>query len=121
MAMFKAIVVVMLMLAAEASASEAQRQTDAASAERIRAALLAAQGSVLAELTQPTIKLRDGLSLVPPDQAQGQVIQLKIPIGELAVKAARSFAVARRERMERKAHEEVTKALQDFFQQRSPQ
>ena len=97
------------------ASSSAQQQTDP-SVERIRTALLAAQSSTV--LTQPTIKSWGGLTLVPPDQIQGQVVQVKVPIGDLVIKATRSIAVARRERAERKAHEEVTNDLRDFLQHR---
>jgi hypothetical protein len=109
MAMRKALGTFALVLAAQVSSLAGQQPTDA-SIERLRAAL-AAQIPVL---SQPTVRVRGGLSFVAPDQVQGQAIQLKIPVGELIVKATRSVAVARRERTERKAQKEVTKALQDF-------
>jgi hypothetical protein len=112
MAMLKLLGTLAVVLAAQVSSSAAPQPTDA-SIERMRAAL-AAQALVLSEVTRPTVKLWGGLSLVPPDQVQGQAVQIKIPVGDLVVKATGSAAVALRERTERKAHEEVTKALQAF-------
>ena len=114
--MLKAFGTFALVLAAEISSSADQQPADA-SMERMRAAL-AAQALVLSEVTRPTVKLWGGLSLVPPDQVQGQAVQIKIPVGDLVVKATRSLAVTLRERTERKAHEEVTKALQAFQRSR---
>jgi hypothetical protein len=53
------------------------------------------------------------LTLVSPD-ANGEVIRLSIPVGELVSRAARAFSDANHRRAERRADERVRKDLGQF-------
>ena len=61
----------------------------------------------------PTTTRLGMLTLVPPD-TNGEVVKIVIPIGGLVSRAARGVSRARRDRAERRAHEEVSRALRDF-------
>jgi hypothetical protein len=91
-----------------------------ASVERIRAALQAQQpitseatALVFFAPTKPDGFRLGVLTFVPPDAA-GQFISIKVPIGELVMRAAHSVAAAQHRRAENAAHAEVMKALADF-------
>src|SRR2546425_3564535 len=89
-----------------------------ASLERIRAALQAQQpitrdgAGLLAPIKPDEFRL-GVLTFVPPDTA-GQFISIRVPIGDLVSRAARSVAVAQHRRAENAAHAEVVKALAEF-------
>ena len=108
--------VLVILLAGPASA--AGQETDAASLNRIRAALAATADSPLSIVPErPPIKSWGGLTLVQPDATSGQFVQIKVPVGELVMKVARAIGSARYERAERKAHEQVARELQEFLKQ----
>ena len=115
MATKRMLVSALLIVATEMWGSAAQ-QPDS-SVERMRAAVLSAQSSTVLT-AEPSVKSWGGLSLIPPDARSGQIIQVKVPIGGYAVKATHAIVAARRERAERKAHDEVTKDLQEFMKRR---
>jgi hypothetical protein len=54
------------------------------------------------------------LTIVPP--TDGEVINVSVPVGELVMRAAHAIARAQYRRQERQAHDEVQRALQEFFQ-----
>jgi hypothetical protein len=52
------------------------------------------------------------LTIVPP--ANGEVISVSVPVGELVMRAAHAVGKAQYRRQERHAHEEVLRVLQEF-------
>jgi hypothetical protein len=59
------------------------------------------------------------LTLTAPDQ-NGEIISMRVPVGELASRGVRAIASARQQHAERKARAEVSRALQEFQLQQSP-
>jgi hypothetical protein len=51
-------------------------------------------------------------------ETRGEVARVTVPIGEVAVRAARAVGDARQKRAERKAREEVQRAIEEFEQQK---
>jgi len=103
----------LLVFCAGVRPSDAQ-ENDAASLDRIRAALAATADSVK---IVPPIKSWGGMTLVQPDITGGQIVQVRVPVGEFVMKAARAVGNARYERAQWKAHEQVARELQDFLKQ----
>ena len=54
------------------------------------------------------------LSLADPDTSRGEVVKVVVPVGQLTMALARKIAGAQRQRRERKAREQVERALRDF-------
>jgi hypothetical protein len=90
--------------------AQAAQQDD----ERVRAALRATFSATAPVVGDPAPKSWGGVSLSVPDSSSRQMVAVKIPVGELAMKAARSVVVAHRARAEQKAHEEVLRDLQHY-------
>jgi hypothetical protein len=89
------------------------QENPAVSVARIKAALESPTVTTLLP-PEPKVKSWGPFSLVPPDTA-GEMIKIRVPIGDLAMKTAHAIAVASHERAERKAHDEVARELQDFL------
>jgi len=89
--------------------------SDSASVERIRAALrqpVVVGGTTIVIAPKPHDFRWGVLTFVPPDTA-GQIVAIRVPVGELVSHAARSFSAAQHRRAERAAHDAVAKALAD--------
>jgi hypothetical protein len=90
-----------------------------ASVERIRIALespqppLSIDGVPFFGPTKPDETHWGALTFVPPD-SPGQMVNVRVPIGDLVGRAARSVAAAHHHRAEKEAHAEVVKALMEF-------
>ena len=106
-----------LLIVSAGAPAFADQQQDAASLNRIRTALSTLADSPLVIAPAPPIKSWGGITLVTPDVTAGQFIQVKVPVGELAMKAVRAIGNARYERAERKAHDQVARELQEFQKQ----
>ena len=63
--------------------------------------------------TEPTVRTFGMFTVVFPG-SPGEIIKVSLPIGELTTRAARAVSSARHRRAERKAGEEVQRALRDF-------
>jgi len=85
----------------------------AVSLARIKAALESSAVTTLIP-PEPRVKSWGPFSLVPPD-TPGEIVKIRVPVGELAMKTAHTIAVANHERAERKARNEVARELQDFL------
>ena len=100
-----------------ATSAMAQQSATPISVESLRAALQKTpQRSILipdGPWVSPTTTRLGMLTLVPPD-TNGEVVKVVIPIGGLVSRAARGVSRARRDRAERGAHEQVSRALRDF-------
>ena len=57
------------------------------------------------------------LTLAPPD-TNGEIVKVVVPVGELATGFVRTLSSAQHRRAERKAREEVRRAIEDFHTQR---
>lgn len=106
----------LLVICAGVRPSEAQ-ENDAASLNRIRAALAATADSPLTIAVEPPTRSWGGITLVQPDITGGQFVQVKVPVGEFVMKAVRAIGNARYERAQQKAHEQVARELQEFLRQ----
>ena len=95
----------------------AGQQTDDAALKRIRAALSTPADLSVPIVVEPPIKSWGGITLVQPDLTGGQIVQVRVPVGEFVMKAVRAVGNARYERAQRKAHEQVARELQDFLKQ----
>ena len=92
------------------------------SVERISAALQRQSqiSSSALTWTEPLPKKLGIFALVPPTEP-GEMVRLRIPIGELVSKAARGVSAANQRRRETSARLEVQKALTAFIaQQKTP-
>ncbi len=58
------------------------------------------------------------LTLVPPER-RGEMIQMSLPVGDLAMRAARTLGQAQRRRAEEKARKDVAQTIKDFQIQQS--
>ncbi len=114
----KLLTALMMTLTVFAVPGVAAAQSDPQSVERVRAALQAPQPFPLTPAIPPVVgsstQLWGGMALVQPDSADGEMIKVAVPAGELTMRAVRAVAAARHRRLERKAHEEVERALIDF-------
>ena len=63
-------------------------------------------------LTRPA---RVGMFTLVPPEANGEVVRVSIPVGELVSRAARAISDANHRRAERKADERVQKDLEQFL------
>lgn len=93
----------------------AQQSDPPVSVERMRVAL-----------QQPRLVIRDVPPLVSPSATRlgiltflspdtnGEMVKVGVPVGELISRTAHAISTARRRRAERKAHEEVLRALEEF-------
>jgi hypothetical protein len=94
-------------------------QRSPASVERIRIAMESPQpplsigGVPLLGPTKPDETHWGILTLVPPDRP-GQMMNVRVPVGDLVSRAAHSVAAAQHHRAEKAAHAEVVKALEEF-------
>ena len=94
-------------------------QQPPASVERIRTALespqptLSIDGVPLFGPTKPDETHWRALTFVPPD-SPGQMVNIRVPVGDLVSRAAHSIATAHHHRAEKAAHAEVVKALAEF-------
>lgn len=95
----------------------AGQSTDDPSLKRIRAALSVPAKLSVPIVPEPAIKSWGGVTLVEPDVASGQFLQVRVPVGELVMKTVRAIGNARYQRAQRKAHEQVARELQDFLKQ----
>ena len=95
----------------------AGQHADDASLERIKAALSAPAGLTLPIVVERPMESWGGITLVQPDVTGGQFVQVRVPVGELVMKAVRAVGNARYERAQRKAHEQVARELQEFLKQ----
>jgi len=93
----------------------AGQNTDDASLKRIRAALASPANLSVPIVPEPAVKSWGGLTLVEPDVASGQFLQVRVPVGELVMKTVRAIGNARYQRAQRKAHEQVARELQEFL------
>ena len=57
---------------------------------------------------------RLGVGSITPPETRGEVIQISVPIGALTMRVARSVGNAQYHRAERKAREEVERAIKAF-------
>jgi hypothetical protein len=93
-------------------------QNDPLSVERIRTALQSSPAVLVTPAIPPLIgsarPLWGGLTLMQPDASRGEIIEVGVPAGALAMRAVHAVAAAHHRREERKAHEEVERALIDF-------
>ncbi|MBY0495331.1 MAG: hypothetical protein K2Y23_14055 [Cyanobacteria bacterium] len=107
-----------LLLVFGAWPASAGQQADPA-LDRIRAALSAIAESPAIVMTQPPVRSWGGMTMVQPDTVRGEFVRIKVPVGEITMKAARAIQRAHYHRAERKARERVDRALQDFIKQQS--
>jgi hypothetical protein len=89
-----------------------------ASVERVRAALqaqphLTFEGASLLGPTKPNDVRVGVLTFVPPDMV-GQLVAVRVPVGDLVSRAAHAVSAAQHRRAENAAHAEVVKALADL-------
>ena len=102
--------------------AHAQEAEPDRSEERIKRALQNPQPIVFNTTLPPLVDTPDlkriGIFTLEPPQANGQIIQIGVPIGALIMQAVNGIATAHHRRVERKAHEEVMRALADFEAQR---
>lgn len=63
--------------------------------------------------TEPPPKRIGVFTLVPPEH-RGEIVQVSMPVGNLAMRAARAIGQAQSRRAEQKARKEVAQALKDF-------
>jgi hypothetical protein len=91
------------------------------SLERIRAALDTPRATLVSppwlppDTTGPVIKTWGWVSFVTPDgTTNGEIVKIRIPAGELTMRAARAIAAAQHRRAERRARAEVIRDLQEF-------
>ena len=96
----------------------AQQANSSASVERVRLALESSQQTRLTSPILPPwiapVPTRLGtLTLLPP-QTNGQFVSVVVPVGDLVMRAVHTVSAGQHRRAERKAHEEVLSALQDF-------
>jgi hypothetical protein len=102
-----------------ATSAEAQQPVSAETLERVRLALQSSppQPGLTSPTplvgTAPEIKRFGILTLLPPDTS-GEIVSVRVPVGDLATRAARAVAAVQHRRAERRAHEDVVRALQDF-------
>jgi len=108
--------VLALFLACVAARASAGQQSDP-SIDRIRAVLSTTADASLLITAEPPAKSWGGMTLVQPDAARGQFVQVKVPVGEYATRAARAVGSARQRRAQQKARAEVDRALQQFLKQ----
>lgn len=94
----------------------AAQESDAASLDRIRAALAATADSPLTMVVKPP-KSWGGITLVQPDATGGPFVQVKVPVGEFVMKAVRAVGTARYERAQRSARQHVARELEEFLKQ----
>jgi hypothetical protein len=100
---------------AAAQQSDTAAPAPIASAERVRRGLeqprhLALGDSLIALAPDMPPHRLGALTFEPPDAA-GQVIAVRVPVGDLLSRSARSIAAARHRRAERAARDQVRKAL----------
>ena len=77
-------------------------------------------GSSVPTWTEPPSRKLGIFTLVPPAEA-GEMVRLRLPIGEMVSTAAQRVSAANQKRRETSARQEVQKALTAFFaQQKSP-
>jgi hypothetical protein len=97
-----------------AAAAEAQ-QPGAESGERVRAAQQISVSTLQIPpfriLPDPAIRRFGVVTLLPPDTS-GQFVRASVPVGDLAMRAARAVAIAQHRRAEKVAREEVRQTLQ---------
>jgi hypothetical protein len=115
------IVVIMALVASVIPVRAQQSEPSSASLDRIRAAL---QGPQAISITSDGVPLlvpikpdefRLGvLRFVRPD-TPGLFVEIRVPVGALATRAARSIAVTQHRRAENAARDEVAKALAEFL------
>ena len=88
-----------------------QLSSSALSLERVRLAL---QSQAETRIAPEPVGKFGVLTLVPPVTA-GEIIRVKVPIGELVSRAGYAIAKARRNRAERAARNEVARSLAEFL------
>jgi hypothetical protein len=99
---------------------DAQQAEPSPSVERVRAGLLRSQqpvsisGLPLFVPVKPAEVRWGVLAFVPPD-VPGQIVNIRVPVGDLVSRAAHAVAAVQRHRAEDEAHTEVTKALTAFL------
>jgi hypothetical protein len=81
--------------------------------ERVRLALQSQPSMIVIVPPGPEGKL-GMLTLVPPE-GTGEMIRVRVPIGDLASRAAHAIARARRNRAEKAARDEVARSLAEFL------
>jgi hypothetical protein len=113
-------VVMVLFLVASVRAQQADSST---SVERVRLALENSQpprftSPILPPWIAPVPTRLGTLTLLPP-QTNGQFVSVVVPVGDLVMRAVHTVSAGQHRRAERKAHEEVLSALQDFQAQLS--
>ncbi len=101
----------------------AQESDADASVERIRRALQAPPQIVLGRETPPVsigpgVKTFGIFTLATP-QSDGEMVRVVVPVGELVMRAVSGVARAQHRRAERKARQEVLRALADFQSQQA--
>jgi len=95
----------------------AGQNADDPSLKRIRAALSTPASLSVPIIPEPPTKSWGGITLVEPDVAAGQFLQVRVPVGEMVMKTVRAIGNARYQRAQRKAQEQVARELQDFLKQ----
>jgi hypothetical protein len=114
-------ILAVLVAAALVAHVDAQQQADEPVSESLKQALQKPQTLNLSfrpELlwADPQPPKQFGMLTIVPPTTDGMAINVRIPIGELVMRASRAIAKARYQHAERQAHEEVQRALQEFFQ-----
>jgi hypothetical protein len=108
-----------LIIVCLAASAEAQQPNPPTSIERVWLGLQRPQQQpglnipTLPSWMDPGPRRLGILTLLPP-QANGGLIRVAVPVGDLAARAARAVSSARHRRAERRASERVQRALQNF-------
>ena len=111
-------VIALFSLVASAEAQQRSAPFSPGSVERVQLALQRSNQQQRLTLspspwTEPTVRTFGMFTVVFPG-SPGEIIKVSLPIGELTTRAARAVSSARHRRAERKAGEEVQRALRDF-------
>src|SRR5262249_28982799 len=101
----------------------AQQSDPAVSVESIRLALQQAHRTFLSLppvfTSLPGRPTRLGILTFAPPDSNGEIVKLVVPVGDFTTRLARSLSHAQRHRAERKAHDAVQRAVEDFQAQRA--
>ena len=105
---------VVLSLAVSAAAQQTEPPV---SVEKVRVALQHQPVLKVPPLVSPSNPRLGIITFLPPITS-GEMVKVSVPVGELVTRATRTVSTARRRRAERKAHEEVLRALEELRAQR---
>ena len=101
-----------LVVGVRSAAAEQQEPKRAGAAASPPPSKLVIRADELFPLTPP---MRLGMFTLAPPQGDGEVIRLRIPVGELVTRTARAVSDTHHRRAERKADERVRKDLEQFL------